>query len=129
MPRIVLLAALFACLAATTESRAQILPHPKGCPTRAFCGCGASVHLFGRPVRDLYLARNWLRFPRTAPAHNMAAVRRGHVFVLKQQIKNDVWLVFDANSGGRQTRLHPRSIRGYTIVNPMAAREAYASAQ
>jgi hypothetical protein len=100
---------------------AEVLSHPEGCPRRAFCGCGASVHLFGHPVRNLFLSSNWLKFPRAAPGHNMVAVRRGHVFVLKQQIEGNTWLVFDANSGGRATRMHERSIAGYTIVNPSAA--------
>jgi hypothetical protein len=127
MLRAILLACALAC-ALPTAAYAEILPHPQGCPRRAFCGCGASVHLFGRPVRDLYLARNWFRFPRAAPSHNMVAVRRGHVFVLKQHVQGDTWLVFDANSGRRQTRMHHRSIRGLAIVNPMGGRTSYASA-
>ncbi|MDQ8732436.1 hypothetical protein [Bradyrhizobium sp. LHD-71] len=79
-------------------------------------------------MRELFLAKNWFRFPRTAPAHNMVAVRRGHVFVLKQPVSGSTWLVYDANSGGRQTRLHHRSIAGYTIVNPHgASRMAFAN--
>lgn len=101
-------------------SQAQTLAHPEGCPRRTFCGCGASVHLFGRPIRSLFLASNWLKFPRSAPGYNKVAVRRGHVFVLKQDIGGTTWLVYDANSGGRATRLHPRSIAGYTIVSPSA---------
>jgi hypothetical protein len=97
---------------------AQVLDHPGGCPRRAFCGCGASVHLFGRPIRELFLSSNWLRFPRSEPGTNKVAVRRGHVFVLKQHISGSTWLVYDANSGGRATRLHPRSIAGHTIVSP-----------
>lgn len=27
---------------------ATLLPHPSGCPRRAFCGCGAAVEVFGR---------------------------------------------------------------------------------
>src|SRR3569623_3640440 len=45
-----------------------ILPHPAGCPRRAFCGCGAAVEVFGKPVRSLWLAATWLRFPRATPA-------------------------------------------------------------
>jgi hypothetical protein len=48
----------------------------------------------------------------------MVAVRRHHVFVLEQHVSGDTWLVYDANSGGRQTRIHERSIAGYVIVNP-----------
>lgn len=93
---------------------------PAGCPHR-FCGCGASLHLFGRIIPSLNLAANWLRFPRAAPAPKMAAARRGHVFVLEQHISGDTWLVHDSNSGGHRTRLHARSIAGYVIVNPTGA--------
>lgn len=90
---------------------------PQGCPSR-FCGCGASLHLFGRIIPALNLAANWLRFPRTAPAPKMVAARRGHVFVLERHIAGNLWLVHDSNSGGRRTRIHQRSIAGYSIVNP-----------
>lgn len=109
-------------------SRASaIVAHPAGCPRRAFCGCGAAVRVFGSPIRSLWLAANWLRFPRTSPAPGMVAARRGHVFVLEQHLGGNVWQVYDANSGGRKTRIHARSIAGYVIVNPHAAR--YASAE
>ena len=97
-----------------------LVGHPAGCPTRAFCGCGASVRVFGRPVRGLYLAAAWLRFPRAAPAPGMVAARRGHVFVLEQDLGGGTWLAYDANSGGHATRIHARSIAGYAIVNPRA---------
>jgi len=93
---------------------------PAGCP-HSFCGCGASIRVFGHIVPGLNLAANWLRFPRTAPAPGMVAARRGHVFVLEQQLEGDTWLAYDANSGGHATRLHARSLRGYTVVNPRAA--------
>lgn len=93
---------------------------PSGCPAR-FCGCGASLHLFGRIIPGLNLAANWLRFPRAAPAPKMVAARRGHVFVLERHIAGNTWLVHDSNSGGRRTRIHPRSISGYVIVNPHGA--------
>lgn len=102
------------------EAARVIGGRPAGCPSR-FCGCGASLHLFGRIIPALNLAANWLRFPRAAPAPKMAAARRGHVFVLERHIAGNTWLVFDANSGGRRTRIHPRSIAGYTIVNPHGA--------
>ncbi|WP_342730857.1 hypothetical protein [Bradyrhizobium sp. B117] len=90
---------------------------PAGCPS-SFCGCGASLRVFGRVVPELNLASNWLRFPRTAPAPGMVAARRGHVFVLEQHLGGDMWMAYDANSGGHATRMHARSLRGYTIVNP-----------
>lgn len=96
----------------------SITSHPMGCPHRAFCGCGASVAVFGHPVRSLYLASAWFKFPHTSPQSGAVAVRRGHVFVLKQHIEGNIWMVYDANSGGNQTRIHERSITGYTIVMP-----------
>lgn len=93
---------------------------PAGCPHR-FCGCGASLHLFGKIIPRLNLAANWLRFPRAAPAPNMAAARRGHVMVLKRHLHGNVWLVHDSNSGGGKTRLHARSIAGFVVVDPSGA--------
>lgn len=116
MKRITL--AMIAIIASISFAHAEIVSHPKGCPKRAFCGCGASVEIFGRPVRDLFLARNWFRFPRTSPAPGTVAVRRHHVFVLKSHVQGSVWMVYDANSGGRKTRMHQRSISGWAIVNP-----------
>ena len=92
---------------------------PAGCP-HSFCGCGASIRVFGRIVPGLNLAANWLRFPQT-PAPGMVAARRGHVFVLEQHVEGDTWMAYDANSGGHATRIHARSLRGYTVVNPHAA--------
>jgi hypothetical protein len=93
---------------------------PSGCP-HAFCGCEASLFRFGRIIPRLNLASNWRRFPHTIPAPGMAAVRSGHVMILQQQVAGDVWYVHDGNSGGHVTREHPRSISGYTIVDPSSA--------
>jgi hypothetical protein len=106
-------------LRAARHHQGTIQPHPAGCPHRAFCGCGLAVHLFGTPVRSLWLAAEWpRRFPRAAPAPGMVAARRHHVMGLLRHISANVWLVYDANSGGHLTRIHARSIAGYTIVNP-----------
>jgi hypothetical protein len=110
---------LAACICMfATNCYARVIEHPESCPRHAFCGCGASVRVFGHSVRELWLASNWFRFPRTQPSAGMVAVRRHHVFVLEQHVSGDTWLVYDANSGGRQTRIHERSIAGYVIVNP-----------
>lgn len=101
---------------------AAVVDHPPGCPRRAFCGCGAAVRVFGAPVRSLWLAANWFKFPRAAPAPGMVAVRRHHVFVLEAHLGGNTWQVYDANSGWRQTRIHPRSLAGYVVVNPLATR-------
>lgn len=99
---------------------ASILPHPQGCPRRLFCGCGAAIEVFGRPVRELWLAANWLKFPPAQPAAGMVAANRRHVMVIRQYLGNNTALVYDANSGGGKTRLHVRSLAGYSIRNPRA---------
>ena len=93
---------------------------PSGCPN-AFCGCEASLYRFGRIIPELNLASSWRRFPRATPSPGMAAVRSGHVMILQQQVAGNIWYVHDGNSGGHVTREHPRSIAGYTIVDPSAA--------
>jgi hypothetical protein len=104
---------------AQVHRQAQIIGgRPAGCP-RQFCGCAASIKLFGKIRADLNLASNWLRkFPRTSPAPMMAAARRGHVMVLLEHVGGDKWLTFDGNSGKGLTRIHVRSIRGFAVVNP-----------
>lgn len=97
---------------------AQILPHPDGCPARSFCGCGAAIEVFGRNIREAWLAAWWYRFPVAAPAPGMVAVRRHHVFVIREVRGPGLVLAYDANSGGRQTRLHLRSLAGYSVRNP-----------
>jgi len=93
---------------------------PPGCPHR-FCGCEASLYLFGKIIKPLNLAANWKRyFPRARPAPGMVAARSGHVFVLMSHVEGNEWLVHDGNSGGGKTRRHVRSIAGYTIVDPNA---------
>ena len=92
---------------------------PPGCPAR-YCGCGASLEVFGRIVPGLNLARSWYKFPRSAPGFNTVAVRPGHVFVLKEHVRDDLWMVKDYNSGRGKTRYHQQSIRGYTIVSPQS---------
>lgn len=90
---------------------------PAGCPRR-FCGCFASLEVFGTIKPHLNLAKNWLQFPRTSPAPGMVAARPGHVFVLMSHVEGNEWLVKDGNSGGGLTRQHVRSISGFRIVNP-----------
>ena len=97
---------------------------PRGCP-RKFCGCEASLYVFGKIKPMLNLANNWrVMFPRTSPAPGMVAARPGHVFVLMSHVSGSRWLVHDGNSGGGLTREHVRSIRGYTIVNPHGSKMA-----
>lgn len=101
-----------------------ILPHPPGCPARSFCGCGVALHIFGKPIRELWLAANWFRFPRATPAGGMVAVRRGHVFAILRPLGDGTVLAYDPNSGGHKTRIHRRSLAGYTVVNPHGSKYA-----
>ncbi len=109
---------------AMTSDERVVGGRPAGCPN-AFCGCEASLYRFGRVIPELNLASNWRRFPRTAPAPGMAAVRSGHVMILEQQVAGNVWTVHDGNSGGHVTREHARSLAGYTIVDPSGATGTY----
>lgn len=93
---------------------------PAGCPQR-FCACALALKLFGRLRPELNLAANWLRkFPRTSPAPLMVAARSGHAMLLLEHHSADKWKVWDANSGKGLTRIHIRSIRGFSVVNPHA---------
>ena len=96
----------------------RIVEHPAGCPRSAFCGCGAAVRVFGAPVRALWLAANWFKFPRAALAPGTVAVRAHHVFVVEQVLGNGMVLAYDANSGHGATQVHVRSVAGYAIVDP-----------
>lgn len=91
-------------------------PHPAGCPRTAFCGCGTSVRVFGHPVRDLYLAANWYRFPRGAAIPGNVIVRPHHVKYI-ENVENGILMCYDPNSGHHLTRIQPCGSGG-TIVNP-----------
>jgi hypothetical protein len=107
-----------------SDTSERIVSHPSGCPGRAFCGCGVSVKVFGHPVRDLYLAANWRRFPSASPAPGMVAYRSHHVMYIESYDGNGNAVVYDPNSGGHQTRVHVRSLAGYRVVNPHGSRMA-----
>lgn len=121
MRRLLLTTTALLALSATS-ALAEVVPHPEGCPKRAFCGCGVSVRVFGKPVRDLFLARNWFRFPHSTPAAGRVAVRRGHVFYIEYMIDATTAMAYDPNSGQHKTRRAPRSIRGYRVVDPSGNR-------
>lgn len=106
------------------SSNEGIVSHPSGCPRSAFCGCGASVRIFGHPVRNLYLARNWFQFPHASPSSGMVAVRNHHVFVIESVNSDGTVVAYDANSGHHQTRIHTISLNGYSVRNPHAGRYA-----
>lgn len=91
---------------------------PAGCPRR-YCGCGVSLKVFGKIIPELNLAYNWKRkFPRASPAPGMVAARSGHAFYIVSVLDSSNVVAYDPNSGGGRTRIHERSLRGYTVVNP-----------
>ena len=107
-------------MAEANSSRSQVVGgRPAGCP-RSFCGCGASIRVFGHVVPGLNLAANWLRFPRTSPAPGMVA---------RVEDTSSFWSnTSEATSGWRMTpigRARDQNSRalaaGYTVVNPRAA--------
>lgn len=112
---------LAAGLLAAAPASAEVVSHPSGCPWRAFCGCGVSVRVFGHPVRELYLAANWRRFPSTTAHSGAVAWRYGHVMFIEQMTGPRTAIVYDPNSGGHATRLHERDLRGYRFVEPTTA--------
>ena len=97
------------------------LPHPPGCPARAFCACGAAYRIFGKAIRQLWPVSAWYAFPRTSPAPGMVAIpHRHHLFVLEYQVEGNNWMVSDYNSGGHQSRRQVQNIARAVIVNPNA---------
>jgi hypothetical protein len=100
-----------------TAGEGVIGGRPSGCPTQ-YCGCGASLYLFGRIIPALNLAAAWYKFPPAAPTTHMVGVRAHHIVVLEQQVSGNQWLVHDSNSGGHLTRRHVIDISRYSIRNP-----------
>ena len=97
---------------------------PSGCP-HAYCGCSASLYVFGRIIPELNLAANWGRkFPPAMPGPGMAAYRAHHVFIIISVNGDGTVLAHDGNSGGHQTRVHTVSLRGYKVVDPHNSRMA-----
>jgi hypothetical protein len=99
-------------------NRSEVVEHPAGCPRSAFCACGAAVRLLGSARAAPWLARAWYGFKRAMAAPRMAGVRPHHVVALEYQVSGNLWMVYDANSGGHATRLHVIDISPYTIVDP-----------
>ncbi len=98
-----------------------IVDHPSGCPRTQFCGCGVAVKVFGKPVRDLWLAANWRKFRSAEPAPGRVAWRYGHVYYIIEVLGHNKVLAYDPNSGKHLTRVHVRSLAGYRVVDPRSS--------
>jgi len=85
------------------------------------CGCWAAEHFFGSPIRNLWLARNWLSFPRAMAAVGTAAVWPNAHHVAPVVGVNGNGTVTVADSWGT----HAVSIARLTFVRPT---NGYASA-
>ncbi|WP_456717283.1 MULTISPECIES: hypothetical protein [unclassified Bradyrhizobium] len=112
-----------------TSSRSQdtvVGSRPAGCPSR-WCGCQASIEVFGKIIPFLNRAANWLAFTHVSHASaspEMAAVRgRNHVVILKRQISATRWVVKDGNWGGK-THIRETDLSGYTVVDPHSGKLA-----
>jgi hypothetical protein len=107
--------------------RGQIVAHPVGCQRRLFCGCGVSVKAFGKPIRELFLARNWGYYFNPAPfASGNVAWSYGHVVYILGGTRSAA-LLYDPNSGGGKTRVHVRNISRYYIVDPNSPKRRLAA--
>lgn len=123
----IIAAALFSPLPVISYADAAVIVggRPAGCPAR-YCGCAAARHV-GLSGAKWNLAANWLTLPRASCAPGMAAARRGHVFIIKACHGNGTVTAYDPNSGGGKTRIHTRSLAGYTVVNPRGGGGGYAA--
>lgn len=110
------LSALLLLASTSLASAEQFLPHPAGCPARAFCGCGAMKHL-GLSDKRLYKASNW---PRYYQGSTRVAVWRRHVAVIDRMTGPNTAMLYDYNSGGHRSRYHERSLRGARIIGGSA---------
>lgn len=101
----------------TLTSR-QPLKHPPGCPKTSFCGCGTAWEIFGTPIRALWLAANWFKFPRAQPAPGMVAVKQHHVFKIEKVLGPNTVLARNHNGSGHKSYLQVMSLNGYSVRNP-----------
>lgn len=118
-------AAVVVTLLSTAAPAEEILPHPRGCPRIAFCGCGVALKVFGELRKDLWRASAWFRFPRAHASAGMVAVRRHHVFYIESVYPDGTVLAYDPNSGGHLTRRHRVSLSGYRVVDPNGGPHKY----
>lgn len=86
---------------------------PSDCP-RAWCGCWLSKEVFGKNIRDLWVAKNWLKFRKTSPAPGTIAVmgRRGGGHVGKVlSVNGSTVTLISGNSTGRRVAVGDYPIR------------------
>lgn len=96
---------------------------PTDCPL-LWCGCWLSKFIFGENKRDLWVAKNWLKFPKTTPRPGAVAVFNrkgggGHVGVVQSLDKNGNPIVKSGNHSNRvATATYSKSnVIAYATVN------------
>lgn len=111
-------ALLFLCVAYSSPAAAG--GAPKGCPSRAWCGCWLAQH-FGIHDKGLWLARNWLKKgqPVARPAPGVIAIfarrKGGHVGIVTAVPGPGKIEVLSGNDGGavRQRVRSTANVIGY----------------
>lgn len=98
----------------------QPLPHPPGCPATNYCGCGTAFEVFGKAIRELFLAANWFKFPPAKAAPGMIAVRNGggHVFKIEKVLGPNTVLARNHNGKGHKSFIQVMTLAGYSVRNP-----------
>ena len=93
---------------------------PVDCP-RAWCGCWLSKQIFGENHRNLWVAKNWLKFPRTTP-------RVGSIAVMSRRGGGHVGVVVDFDEEGNPIlKSGNHNQRVATAVYPKSRIIAYVS--
>lgn len=104
------------------QSRGEVIgTRPGVCTDSRYCGCGVSIWAFGHSVRDLWLVKNWRRFPRAEPAAGRVVLFGNyHVAGIESVDANGNAVLYDPNSGGGLTRRHTVNIHGLEVRDPHA---------
>ena len=97
---------------------------PAGCPVKAWCGCGLAVKIFGKPRRDLWPARAWLKIGRPVAAPRTGAIAifkrgsGGHVGLITAVLSPNRIMLWSANDGGavRERERSTAGILGYRYL-------------
>ena len=97
----------------------QAVPRPEGCPATLYCGCGVSVRVYGHPVRELYAAASWRRFPKAscAPGH-VAVWGTAHVAYILSCGRDGTAELYDPNGGQGRTWIHRRELPNLIVEPP-----------
>lgn len=98
------------------------IARPAGCP-RLWCGCYMALKVFGKHRRDLWYAKNWLKFPRTSPSPGAIAVLHrpggGHVGIVQHILSNGDPVLKSGNTSGGVAIARYSKYRVIAYVKPV----------